>query len=86
MNYRKCPACNEQTEHNNAICTKCHKAVLVFDFSSKTDGKFNIDRFKIVYGQVCGWVDIPPFPDGSLPKPPREWRCWIKEPELFTPK
>lgn len=79
MNYRKCPACHEQTDGDTAICTRCNKAVLVFDFSGEKTAGISFGDMRPVYGQVCGWVDAPA---GS--KPPREWRCWIREPEVFT--
>lgn len=83
MKYRKCPVCKKEIDYDSTICKHCKKGVFVFDFGEESNSSFNWDRFRPAYGEICGWHDIV-VPEGApKPKPPTEWRCVRREPEVF---
>ncbi len=81
---RDCLVCKKETDFDNQICKHCNKGVFVFDFTDTNAKRIDYNRFKIVFGQICGWHDIPTIPGLPPPKPPREWRCIQREPLKLT--
>lgn len=84
MSYRNCPVCDKETPGDRPICEHCKKGVFVFDFEGDNANSFDSDRFRPVFGEICGWHDILVPSGAPRPKPPREWRCFKKEPEVFA--